>query len=72
MPQENITAMVLFNFYTIHELQKADNKIYILKSEASVCATVSASINPLPSNRLRCCDQYIQCQRLLAVKPLNS
>jgi len=39
---------------------------------ASVCATVSASINPLPSVRLRCCDRYIRCQRLLAVKPLNS
>ena len=25
----------------------------------SVCVTVSASINPLPSNRLRCCDRYI-------------
>jgi len=39
---------------------------------ASVCATVSASINPLPSDRLRCCDRYIRCQRSLAVKPLNS
>jgi len=38
----------------------------------SVCATVSASINPLPSDRLRCCDRYIRCQRSLAVKPLNS
>ena len=42
------------------------------KSEASVCATVSASINPLPSDRLRCCDRYIRCQRSLAVKQLNS
>jgi len=41
--------------------------INILKSEASVCATLSASINPLPSDRLRCCDR-----RSLAVKPLNS
>ena len=38
----------------------------------SVCATVSTSINPLPSDRLRCCDQYIHCQQSLAVKPLNS
>jgi len=38
----------------------------------SVCATFSASINPLPSDRLRCCDRYIRCQRSLAVKPLNS
>ena len=38
----------------------------------SVCATVSASINPLPSDRLRCCDRCIRCQRSLAVKPLNS
>ena len=37
---------------------------------ASVWATVSASINPLPSDRLRCCDRYIRCQRSLAVKPL--
>ena len=35
-----------------------------------VCATVSASINPLPSDRLRCCDRYIRCQRSLAVKLL--
>ena len=38
----------------------------------SVCATVSASFNPLPSDRLRCCDRYIRCRRSLAVKPLNS
>jgi len=38
----------------------------------SVCATVSASINPLPSDRLHCCDRYIRCQRSLAVNPLNS
>jgi len=37
----------------------------------SVSATVSASINPLPSNRLRCCDRYIRCQLSLAVKPLT-
>jgi len=37
----------------------------------SVSATVSVSINPLPSDRLRCCDQYIRCQRSLAVKPLT-
>jgi len=37
----------------------------------SVSATVSASINPLPSDRLRCCDRYIRCQRSLAVKPLT-
>ena len=37
----------------------------------SVSATVSASINPLPSNRLRCCDRYIRCQQSLAVKPLT-
>ena len=37
----------------------------------SVCATVSASINPLPSDRLRCCDRYIRCQRSLAVKSLT-
>jgi len=36
----------------------------------SVSSTVSASINPLPSDRLRCCDRYIRCQRSLAVKPL--
>ena len=30
------------------------------------------TFNPLPSNRLRCCDWYIRCQRSLAVKPLNS
>jgi len=39
---------------------------------ASVGATVSASINPLPSDRLRCCDRYIRSQRSLAVKPLKS
>jgi len=49
---------------------------YILKNpkRLSVCvrsATVSASINPLPSDRLRCCDRYIRCQRSLAVKPLT-
>jgi len=39
----------------------------------SVCAAVSASINPLlSSDRLRCCDRYTRCQRSLAVKPLNS
>jgi len=32
---------------------------------------VSESINPLHSNRLRCCDRYIRCQRSLAVKPLT-
>jgi len=32
----------------------------------SVCA-----FNPLPSDRLRCCDRYIRCQRSLAVKPLK-
>jgi len=37
----------------------------------SVSATFSASINPLPSDRLRCCDRYIRCQRSLAVKPLT-
>jgi len=37
----------------------------------SVSATVSASINPLPSDRLRCCDRYIRCQRSLAIKPLT-
>ena len=37
----------------------------------SVSATVSASINPLPNDRLRCCDRYIRCQRSLAVKPLT-
>jgi len=37
----------------------------------SVSATVSASINPLPSDRLRCCDRYIWCHRLLTVKPLS-
>ena len=36
-----------------------------------VCDTVSASINPLPSDRLCCCDRYIRCHRLLAVKPLS-
>jgi len=37
----------------------------------SVSATVSASINRLPSDKLRCCDRYIRCQRSLAVKPLT-
>jgi len=37
----------------------------------SVCAMVSESINPLPIDRLRCCDRYIRCQRSLAVKPLT-
>jgi len=37
----------------------------------SVSATVSAIINSLPSDRLRCCDRYIRCQRSLAVKPLT-
>jgi len=37
----------------------------------SVSAMVSESINPLPSDRLRCCDRYIRCQRSLAVKPLT-
>ena len=37
----------------------------------SVCAMVSESIKPLPSDRLRCCDRYIRCQRSLAVKPLT-
>jgi len=36
----------------------------------SVCATVSASINPLPSDRVRCCDWYIRCQWSLAVRLL--
>ena len=36
-----------------------------------MCAMVSESINPLPSDRLRCCDRYIRCQRSLAVKPLT-
>ena len=36
-----------------------------------MCTTVSASINPLPSDRLRCCERYIRCQRSLAVKPLT-
>jgi len=46
--------------------------IYKNRKRLSVCATVSASINPLSSDRLRCCDRYIPCQRSLAVKPLNS
>ena len=29
------------------------------------------TFNPLPSDRLRCCDRYIRCQRSLAVKPLT-
>jgi len=33
----------------------------------SVSATVSASINPLASDRLHCCHRYIRCQRSLAV-----
>ena len=37
----------------------------------SVSATVSAGINPLPSDRLRCCDRYIRCHQLLAVKRLS-
>jgi len=37
----------------------------------SVCAMVSESINPLLSDRLRCCDRYIRCQWSLAVKPLT-
>jgi len=32
---------------------------------------VSESINPLPSDGLRCCDRYIRCQLSLAVKPLT-
>jgi len=32
---------------------------------------VSENINPLPSDRLRCCDRYIRCQRSLAVKQLT-
>jgi len=28
-------------------------------------------INPLPSDRLCCCNRYIRCQRSLAVKPLT-
>ena len=36
-----------------------------------VCPSVYA-FNPLPSDsRLRCCDRYIRCHRLLAVKPLS-
>jgi len=36
-----------------------------------VCPSVCA-FNPLPSDsRLRCCDRYIRCHRLLAVKPLS-
>ena len=37
----------------------------------SVSAMVSASINPLPNDRPRCCDRYILRQRSLAVKPLT-
>ena len=36
-----------------------------------MCAMVSESIYPLPSDRLHCCNRYIRCQRLLAVKPLT-
>jgi len=43
--------------------------MYVLKSEASVCPCPHLT---LPSDRLRCCDRYIWCQRSLAVKPLNS
>ena len=50
-------------------------RILYFKKIRSVCpsvsAMVSASINPLPSDRLRCCDRYIRCHRLLAVKPLE-
>jgi len=34
----------------------------------SVCATVSGSINPLPSEGLRFCDWYIRCQWSLACR----
>ena len=43
--------------------------MYILKSEAPICARVSASINPLPSYRLCRCDLYIRCVRSLSQCP---
>ena len=57
-------------FVTIHlSIYKNPKRLSVSRS---VCATVSVSINPLPSDRLCCCDRYIRCQRSLAVKPLNS
>jgi len=48
---------------------------YILKCEASIrlCALRSQrALTLYTSDKLRCCDRYIQCQRSLAVKPLSS
>ena len=49
------------------------NSIYYILTIRSDCLCHGLSEhNPLPSDRLRCCDRYIRCQRSLAVKPLNS
>jgi len=53
-----VFGSVLFRFVILCCLLDTVNGtiIYILKSEVSVFATVSARINPLPSNRVRCCN----------------
>jgi len=66
---------------TFHQLERGTQllrsftyalEIYILKLEASVCVCHGSqrALTFIPSNRLRCCDRYIRCQRSLAVKPL--
>ena len=41
-------------------------------ASSELASVMEFGFNPLPSDRLRCCDRYIRCQRSLAIKPLNS
>ena len=63
----------MFNCSLLGRLLRVDLILYFKMPSVcpSVSATVSASINLLPSDRLRCCDRYIRCQRSLAVTPLT-
>ena len=53
--------------------RKNSPKIAIWLSYTNFPYRLFVCINPLPSDRLRCCDRYrpIRCHRLLAVKPLS-
>jgi len=63
----------MFNCSLLGRLLRVDLILYFKMPSVcpSVSATVSASINLLPSDSLHCCDQYIRCQRSLAVNPLT-
>jgi len=67
---------LLWDWNVEYICNKISSKLsYILKCLASVRLCLLRSQQALTiytSDRLRCCDQYIQCQRSLAVKPLNS